>query len=60
MYVKEQHGARVRREREKGFEDQCKKLDSILDASGGIGMMVQCADSTPPLGWDGPFAPLPL
>lgn len=28
-----------RGEREKDFEDQCKKLDSILDTNGDLGMM---------------------
>lgn len=41
--VREQQGASVPKEREergKGFEDQCEKLDSILDASGGLGRVV--------------------
>lgn len=41
--VKEQQRASVpkeREEREKGFEGQYKKLDAILDASGGLGTVV--------------------
>lgn len=52
MCVQEQHGARVLRGREKGFEDPCENLDSILDASGGIGMVVHNVQ-TAHLSWDG-------
>lgn len=41
--IKEQQCASVpreREEREKGFEGQHKKLDAILDASGGLGTVV--------------------
>lgn len=43
----DRHGAGVpkekkeeRRQQSKGFEDQCKMLDSILDARGGLGTVV--------------------
>lgn len=49
----------LRKERRKGFEDQCEKLDSILDASGGLrGVVHSMQTAHASTGWA--FVPPPL